>query len=78
MKIKEKETFENQKEEVLFLLTKRHFLTHSKNCKECKLIDEHTNEIKTYSIHLLNNLLDEKLITHSTKNLGRFIQNKNL
>lgn len=64
--------FEQEKEEVLFYLEKNHYLKPSETKNKFKLCDDFHNPIKYCSVHLLNNLLDEKLIKQIS---GKFILN---
>ena len=64
--------FEQEKEEILFLLERDHYLKPSTNKNKFTLCDDEHNPIRYYSVHLLNNLLDEKLIKQIS---GKFILN---
>jgi len=66
-----KEEFLQQKEEILLRLEQGYFLKLSETRPtQCKLIDGANNPIYYYSIRILNNLIDEKLIVNLG---GKFI-----
>ena len=65
-----KEQFENEKAFIIAKLNDNHYLKLSTNEVKFKLVDDNHNPINYYSIRILNNLLDEKLIVNIG---GKFI-----
>jgi len=62
--------FEAEKEHIITKLKEGYYLKNSSNEMKIKLVTESHIPVEYYSIRLLNNLLDEKIVINSA---GKYI-----